>query len=82
MTENKKKWTLYGLRSNFCLKAEEVAQGVGLPDRQGVLRYERNASTMNGYMREKFANFYGVPEDQIVFGTKDALRAEILGRME
>lgn len=81
MTGNKKKWTLYGLRSNFCLKAEEVAEVVGL-DRQGVLRYERNAGTMNSYMREKFANFYGVPEDQIVFGTKDALRAEMLGRME
>lgn len=81
MTGNKKKWTLYGLRSNFCLKAEEVAKVVGL-DRQGVLRYERNASTMNSYMREVFANFYGVPEDQIVFGTKDALRSEVLGRMK
>lgn len=81
MTKNKKKWTLYGLRSNFCLKAEEVAEAVGL-ERQGVLRYERNADTMNSYMREKFANFYGVPEDQIVFGTKDALRAEMLGHME
>ena len=81
MTGNKKKWTLYGLRSNFCLKAEEVAEVVGL-DRQGVLRYERNASTMNSYMREAFANFYGVPEDQIVFGTKDALRSEVLGRMK
>lgn len=79
MTENKKKWTLYGLRSNFCLKAEEVAEAVGL-ERQGVLRYERNAGTMNSYMREKFANFYGVPEDQIAFGAKDALRAEMLGR--
>lgn len=81
MTSNKKKWTLYGLRSNFCLKAEEVAKVVGL-DRQGVLRYERNASTMNSHMREVFANFYGVPEDQIVFGTKDALRSEIIERKE
>lgn len=81
MATNKKEWTLYGLRSNFCLKAEEVAEVVGL-ERQGVLRYERNADTMNSYMREKFANFYGVPEDQIVFGAKDALRAEILGRKE
>lgn len=81
MTENKKKWTLYGLRSNFCLKAEEVAEAVGL-DRQGVLRYERSSSAMNSYMREVFAKFYGVPEDQIVFGTKDALRSEIIERKE
>lgn len=81
MTSKKKKWTLYGLRSNFCLKAEEVAEVVGL-DRQGVLRYERNASTMNSYMREVFANFYGVPEDQIVFGPKNALRSEIIERKE
>lgn len=74
------RFTLYGLRCNLNLSAEYVAEALEISDKQGVLRYERDASKMNTYLRQKFADFYGVPVESIVFMGKDTLGEEFMAQ--
>ena len=71
------KHTLHGLRTNYGLTREEVAEYIGIGP-NAVTRYEKGAQGMKGVIRDKFARFYGVDQGQIDFNGKHALREEFL----
>ena len=60
------KHTLHGLRVNYGLTREEVAECIGVGP-NAVTRYEKGAHGMKGVVRDKFARFYGVDQGQIDF---------------